>query len=146
MNQSKSNRAHIRRNAAAGRSPNGAFVLALSATRQPYSLDAHLTGIAKISYPVLLQVHGFLAQASLLDAAAGRSPYGASAPAFSDTRPTYSRDAQDEEAPHSDISGTGSYLSQILAYMPVRLPSSLCREAKRREACGGAAAHCNDEH
>ena len=52
-----------------------------------------------------MQVHGFLAQAAMLNAAAGRSPYGASAPAFSDTRPTYSRDAQDEETPHSDMSG-----------------------------------------
>lgn len=42
----------------------------------------------------------------MLAAAAGRSPFGVSAPAFSDTRPTYSRDAQDDEAaPHSDISG-----------------------------------------
>ena len=58
------------------------------------------------SKQVAVQVHGFLAQAAMLNAAAGRSPYGASAPAFSDTRPTYSRDAQDdEEAPHSDISG-----------------------------------------
>ena len=52
-----------------------------------------------------MQVHGFLAQAAMLNAAAGRSPYGGSTPAFSDTRPTYSRDAQDEETPHSDISG-----------------------------------------
>ena len=42
----------------------------------------------------------------MLNAAAGRNAYGIAIPAFSDTRPTYSRDAQDEEsAPHSDISG-----------------------------------------
>ena len=58
------------------------------------------------SEQVAAQVHGFLAQAAMLNAAAGRSPYGGSAPAFSDTRPTYSRDAQDdEEVPHGDISG-----------------------------------------
>ena len=54
-----------------------------------------------------MQVHGFLAQAAMLNAAAGRSAYSIATPAFSDTRPTYSRDAQDEEgAPHSDISGS----------------------------------------
>lgn len=58
------------------------------------------------SSETVTQAHGFLAQAAMLNAAAGRSPYGTSAPAFSDSRPTYSRDAQDEEAaPHSDISG-----------------------------------------
>jgi hypothetical protein len=53
-----------------------------------------------------MQAHGFLAQAAMLSAATGRSLYGASAPAFSDTRPTYSRDAQDEEAtPQCEVSG-----------------------------------------
>ena len=58
-------------------------------------------------YPICVQAHGFLAQAAMLNAAAGRSAYSVATPAFSDTRPTYSRDAQDEEgAPHSDISGS----------------------------------------
>lgn len=62
-----------------------------------------------------MQVHGFLAQAALLNAAAGRSPYGGSPPAFSDTRPTYSRDAQDEETPNSDISGASGFLPPSLS-------------------------------
>ena len=56
-----------------------------------------------------MQVHGFLAQAAMLNNAAGHSPYARSTPAFSDTRPTYSRDAQDEETPHSDISGAWAF-------------------------------------
>ena len=61
------------------------------------------------SIPICVQAHGFLAQAAMLNAAAGRSAYSVATPAFSDTRPTYSRDAQDEEgAPHSDISGSAN--------------------------------------
>lgn len=71
-----------------------------------HSYDLHLCN-ARPSWSKAIffvrQAHGFLAKAAMLRS----SPYSGPLPAFSDTRPTYSRDAQDDEIPsYEDSSGT----------------------------------------
>ncbi|BDA43378.1 probable serine/threonine-protein kinase Nek8 at C-terminar half [Coccomyxa sp. Obi] len=67
------------------------------------------TGGLKHSGTSKKKAHGFLAQAATLRS----SPYSGPLPAFSDTRPTYSRDAQDDETPSYEDSSGNSFALQL---------------------------------
>lgn len=74
-----------------------------------------------------MQASGFLAQAALSRAA--QQPW-APLPAFSDTRPTYSRDAQDdgEGGPHEGARRMQGFLFERLGFT---LSESVCMLAPR---------------
>ncbi|CAL8468644.1 g8184 [Coccomyxa elongata] len=67
------------------------------------------TGGVKHSGTSKKKAHGFLAKAAMLRS----SPYSGPLPAFSDTRPTYSRDAQDDETPSYEDSSGNSFVLQL---------------------------------
>ncbi|KAK9914866.1 hypothetical protein WJX75_001495 [Coccomyxa subellipsoidea] len=84
--------------------PGGHGELAITVLRAS-GLEQQISGMRKATS----KVHGFVAKAALLRS----SPYSTPLPAFSDTRPTYSRDAQDDEASlYEDPSGN-SFVLQL---------------------------------